>query len=861
MAVLLTSPQQALAQPPAGGSAAGDFGSCLSGQHTGDLLVLLDESSSLVANDPDDARVTAARYLLTGLQGSLARSGVSLDVAVAGFSADYRPAVDWTPLTAETLPGLDSEVAAFAQRDDGDETDYWSALEGARRALADRPPAPAGSGAKRCQAVVWLTDGELDIVAHPSSAPRKAYAPDIDPSGEAEVEARANQELCRPGGLTTQLRDAGVLLFGIGLSRDSAEPGRFDLMKAIATGQQPGCAPSTGQPGAFFPAADVDGLLGAIDAILPNPQPPSRKPLCPGLPCEERHVVVLDSSVTAVHILGQVDIPDAQAQLQLPSGETLDLADRAPGPHALDRDGLTIRYTWLSPRTVSIDLAAEPGAAAWPGVWGLSFANPSAAAVGTSSASIRISSDLQPAWVDRPQALRAGDRVPLTLGIADGRQRPVDPATILGELAVSAVFVDPDGREVSLATGVDKTRLATGATLDLGAVRPGSARLRLQLDLTTVAARQRDGTVVPGTRIAPRVVDLPLTIGPKLGYPAVPPRVTFPPTETTTAETTLAVDPPGCVWVEPGQTTVGAAPSGAGAISVVATEATGQDNCRSGPLTLRLDAAAAANGAVTGEVVVKARPDDPASPPVDVAVEFSADLRKPVDGARFWLVFSAVAALGLAVPLLLMTLAKMWTARIPGSTIYAVRVGAQVRDGAVVLDDDPMRSDDDPKVPEPRRAQTYPGGGTEVTALGVQLRRRIGLPFVPATIRATVPGTQYVCASSRPPESDRALAAVLPLVVHGCWLVLHDPLGPPDRAEVLLLFRGDLPLRGQESVVRDMHSRLPQVLGRLRSRADRRAGSTPPAAGPGPEPGRGPGPGDPPPDQTLSTNTFSGRRG
>ncbi|OOK63759.1 hypothetical protein BZL30_9389 [Mycobacterium kansasii] len=42
------------------------------------------------------------------------------------------------------------------------------------------------------------------------------------------------------------------------------------------------------------------------------------------------------------------------------------------------------------------------------------------------------------------------------------------------------------------------------------------------------------------------------------------------------------------------------------------------------------------------------------------------------------------------------------------------------------------------------------------------------------------------------PGTDRTgLKAVLPLAVHNKWVVLHDPGGPPNAAEVLLLVAGE----------------------------------------------------------------------
>lgn len=142
--------------------------SCLAQRRQGDLVLMIDTSASLAQgdenvppSDPDAVRVDAAKLLLNGLSTTMAEGQIALDVAIAGFDADVAQVVDFTPLTAERLPELQSAVDGFAERDTGRETDYWSALNWINTSLHSRQQ--ARGAAPGCQLAIWFTDGEFDL--------------------------------------------------------------------------------------------------------------------------------------------------------------------------------------------------------------------------------------------------------------------------------------------------------------------------------------------------------------------------------------------------------------------------------------------------------------------------------------------------------------------------------------------------------------------------------------------------------------------------------------------------------------------------------------------------------------------------
>lgn len=868
-------PSAPSAAPSAPTSPVEEFTSCLNSTRTGDVLLLVDESSSLRTTDPAAARVTAARYLLSRLSGVADSTGFRLDASIAGFSDRYSPALGWTPLDNGTLPQFTGALDGFASRTGGFETDYWSALEGARRSLGDQSASTPGT--RRCQAVAWFSDGRLDLSARTTDAERSQYgdtkpyadAPLTDEASADRAEAAARSALCDPrSGLADQLRGSGVVLFGIGLDVGS-RPGDFDLMASVTTGGAPvGPGPTCGRPsdrprGEFRLASDLDDLLFAFDALVPpGPPLPQTRPVCGTAVCPEgRHAFVLDAGVRRAEILGTVDRPGATAFLVPPSGPPVPVAT-TPEARTGAVGAATVTSSRPSDRTVSVTLtppAQPPPGPGWAGEWALVFVDPAARATGGESRTqIRLTGDLLPAWPGRPSVLRAGERVPARFVLADPAGREVAAPTLPGDARLTATLLVP-GAPPRPVTDVDKTGIGREDVIDLGGVPAGPSTLRLTLDRRTAGTARPDGTPVAGTAMVPQSVELALGVTAPEGYPAVAGSVGF---GTGDGETelagTLAATGPGCVWVPPQpDPALDAAPADAGRITVAGTDARAPESCRAlgpgeeGELGLTLSTEQVGNGTVTGSfTVMVATPGDlAAARPVTVA--FDADLRKPLDPVDFAAALVAAVVLGLLVPLGLLFVAKYVTARVPGRPLAAARVPVVVTpDRQVLRDGRPLDVGDRELVdlvPLPAR------GTRSLVVHGVRMRVRwtalFRAPYVLAGVEAA--GRIRSASGHRPAcEGDHA---VLPLAVHNNWMVLHDRLGPPDRAELLLLISAgaDRPPELRRHLLDDAARRLPDALDALRDPGG--PGRGPHGGPPGPPgpPGGPPGPegpyGGPPP--------------
>ncbi len=803
-------------------AAVNRYAGCLASQKAGDLLLLVDESGSLKHTDADAARVDAAKYLVKTLGSYADRTQSQLDVAIAGFADDYNLRQDWMPLTAASTDSVNEQVQSLAGSNSGADTDYLLALDGARQSLAERAQGNPG----RCQAIAWFSDGQLDFSQRPGSRP---YASDVDlnsAAGIAEMVRRASKSICRSGGVADQLRSAHIVMLGVGLGDKSAGQD-FDVMSAITTGRGlngTACGSVTDpKPGAFYQVANIDEMLFAFDALNPTPRVDDSKPVCHQKVCPEaRHDFVLDRSVKSVNILGSGSLPGIVPYLISPSGQQLQLP-KEDGNVDTSIDGMPVSYQWQSEsaQTISIHGADNPG---WPGKWAIVYVDttgehPDA----VSRVAIHITTDIFPALKQEPNSpWRAGQVMKgVTFGLVDGQGKAIDPGSLAGDAQLSVVVAVDGAAPVKVLDAAPKTDIARPVDVDLSNVRPGPATVRMSLAITT-APPPGGGN---GTTLSPQQVDQHVRILPKLGLPAPGERIDFGTVQGTKGATaSLEIGGPGCVWIAGGDaTTLKAAPDGVGVVTVTST-ASRPENCvtvgdgqQAGlPVTLHTDHDG--HGGLNGTVPVHIAPTDNTGGAETVDVTFTASLVNPLSATNFVLALLAALLLGPGIPLALLYAAKWYVSKIPDAPMLAERIGVDVdADADVVLrDGEPFEmADTDLVSPVPGLA----GGARTLTVQGVNLSAVTGRsPFGAGQVTVDAPG--YVSAGSEMPSTDATgVQAVLPLAVHGTWVVLHDPSGAPNRAEVLLMVRGQSDLAQRRKLYEDIERRLPEMLTAMRRRA------------------------------------------
>ncbi len=815
------------------------IGACMSGGGHGDMLILLDRSGSLADTDPVDARVDAARYLVGQMATFAGQAGWQVDVAVAGFDTQYQRTLDWTPVTADSRDTIDAALDDFRDQDAGVDTDYWNALAGARRELSAR----TATDVTHCQFLVWFTDGEYNLNVRPDSSAlrrwggEKPYASgNTLGSRDAVDEAlRAGRtDLCRGGGVADQLRAQGIVTLAVGLSAGTDKPD-FTLLRGLATGQGTACGELTDPaPGAFYTAADLDGMFQAFDQFsIPGQVPTTREGgICVRKVCPEgSHQFVLDGGIGGVHILATTGAVGQWIVLTDPSGRTQEVRPGSTDPTTTDLSGGRLTATWLSDRSVSIDLTRvrDDG---WAGPWKVTFLAESSP-TGTSRSSIRLYGDLTPVWIGADSARwytgTAGPPLTFELRRRDGSA--VDLARASRRTTLSADLIRADGTTLPIATDIAKDDIGKPVTVDLTDVAPGPATLRLTLDVTT-DAWTGDGETVAGTNLEPQTADYPVTLLPPADYPQLPPKVSFGSVETLDPITLdVPITGDGCVWLD-GEAAPTSLPEGTGSVRVTSPVAD-QAGCVSGALPLTATADALGNGLASGTLTVLALPagqsPSGAAQAVAVPVAYELEMRRPADVAVLGGVLIGVTLLGVAIPLGLLYLVKWLTARIPGTAVVAGSLRGQVTDEASFLDAGvPLRMD---------QLHTVVLAGTDRRRIAVDgkvLRARVGLsPTEPGHVVVDQPGPG---AGSTRPATVRGRAR-LPLAVQGSWSVGLDP-ADPRRGDVTVSFFTSPGAPGWAELTDDCRRRVREVVAALRAGlppVDPAAGRTPgpPAAAPG----------------------------
>jgi hypothetical protein len=175
--------------------------------------------------------------------------------------------------------------------------------------------------------------------------------------------------------------------------------------------------------------------------------------------------------------------------------------------------------------------------------------------------------------------------------------------------------------------------------------------------------------------------------------------------------------------------------------------------------------------------------------------------------------------LGPGIPLALLYASKWWVSKIPDNPLLAERIPVEVDHDAVLRDGEPFAmADTDLVQPVPGLP---PGGTRHLSVRNVNLSVVMGRsPFGSGHVVVDAPALVSV-GSQLPGSDETGLRAVLPLAVHNTWVVLHDPGGPENLAEVLLMVSGTTDTTARERIYEDIAQRLPELLNGLRLRAAR----------------------------------------
>lgn len=820
---LAATPANAETQSP-----IGRFGACLAGGGQGNVLMMFDKSGSLEDTDPNSGRLTAAKAVVEQFASTAEQRNTPLKLAVAGFDTGYEKSLDWTDMKQESVSGIQSHLDTYANKNSGLETDYWTALDGARKEFA----AVKGQSSS-CNLMLWFSDGGFAIAKRADDAqmqqwggpkawdPNNALRTDADVANAVKT---AETDLCRDGGLADQFRSMGVISVGLGLAVDTGEES-FDLMRNFVTGGG-GCGKLTNPvPGQFVMSTDVDSLIYDFITVVDSGSEGSDENLpCVGQICEEgTRTFVLDDTIKSVAATAKTPVKGTKVYLKPRSGEAVELTADG-GDQQIQ--GAKLTWKWVSDLVLTVNLSRGGQSDAWAGPWSIVFVAEETTEE-LAKSTISLKGDIAPALRNPDVELRAGAKdASLDVGIVDSEGKRIDPTTLSEKTNLDVSLVTPSGTK-ELATDLTGKAMEEPVKVSLSDVSPGKAELMLTLDVTT-----RDwtsgGQRVEGTRLEPQSASFPLTIGTPVDFPSVPGEIDFGATET---DEPVSVDLPitgeGCVWLA-GETTYTGFPSGQDNASLT-SPADNRDNCASGKLTLTLDPAGLGNGSFTGTTKVMLAPANSSAEPAAVDVAFTLSQSRPASQPVLWGTLIGVTLLGVAIPLGILYLTKYLTAKIPGTAVLGASASGTV-DQAGAFTDAGV-----PITPDMLR-MTHLTNRREINVAGKTLRAKMGLALTePGYVVVDTPGPS---AGGRGTLQSVGGNAKLPLGVQGTWMVELDPERPASGPVLVTVFTAP-GAAGMNDLFDDIRSGIRTAVEKLRQ-------GLPPEAGPAaPNPWAGGGPAQP----------------
>lgn len=276
---------------PAASQSVAEFQGCaLGATRPVDVLIVMDQTQSLRTTDPNNLRIIGLKAALRSMASEHdTNPNVSYRVRMVGFGRQVIQYSDgpglgsFTAVTADSLQRLYASTGKFLQpapNDLGTVTDFSSALRFADQELV-KSPSP-------CRAVLWFTDGALDLSNNGELFPRTS------------LEKAAMSDICRPGGLTASLAGDNIWNFVVGLTNQTGDLGARALASVTRGGSSnylysgPCGSSSNGQApagasGEFFESPNSASLIFQMQGLVctgagcePRPQEPCvRGELCP----------------------------------------------------------------------------------------------------------------------------------------------------------------------------------------------------------------------------------------------------------------------------------------------------------------------------------------------------------------------------------------------------------------------------------------------------------------------------------------------------------------------------------------------------------------------------------------------------
>lgn len=620
----------------------------------------------------------------------------------------------------------------------------------------------------------------------------------------------------------------GIVLLGVGLSEGENS---WPFLRSVILGGGENakaqgvdsCGDLSTPPGTFVAAYDLDSLYTAIDRISrpgATNAPLETPIICQGTVCESGEVsFVLDQSLETVHVMSTSNVPNLTVYVYPP--DEASPIKLMPGGKTGQDTGVS--YEWLTERTLQFDLDSK-SVKTWDGIWRMVFVDEKSQSAGQHvQVNLSLSSPLVLSWTNIARASFVADE-PLMgaeLSILDkAGGSPIDVTKLKGTVAMTVILKDSAGNTSTLFESEDTGVLGKSLTFDIDELALGSAMVTTTLQVSTASATTKDGTVVPSRPLAPVSIETQVQIETPPDYPTVASAVDFGLLDgVTTAEGTLAVTGPGCVWLPESEPHLEAVPNGVGQVGVN-SNADSINNCvnladgEKGSLPITFSVAESANGLVVGKASVSIAPTDSGADTRSTTVSFTADMRKPLNVQVAWVTFVIVLLLGVGIPVGIFYVFKVRAAVfVPGTGAWGI-ARAELPDGERGEARISLNAADMTYFSIARRTRTFSAGG-------YTFRTRIG------ALPTSGPRAELVDAgpSVSGKLGQRKGCAQVLLFLPGQWVAVLDQPDSPRAATVVVLANSNDPME-VEAMLADVRRDLAERVTDLKASASVKSDST-----------------------------------
>ena len=732
-----------------------DFGSCIASEKSADLLLVLDQSASLVGyegskpTDADFFRVDATSDIVKQLASLGEDNGADINVKLAGFGSEYYsdPAEygDWTNVSGKG-DALDAELDKFRQDDRVSdlETNYGAAYNGALKEFAARE----GSN---CRSIVFFTDG-------------KYYT-----DAEANDLKGAQDKLCEPNSSVTAFRNSNIRLFNVGLVPAAEAQDQISQLTRMAEGDDCGQGAANG---AFFDAGEEPAaLFAAFRNLIPTSGGVTKEGNL-----KDNFDFVLDDSVSPVRLSAvpknSVGEDDLVPTLTGPNGEVVELT-----PETTKVAGAKVTVTENDKLPGMVDIAMEKDGDDWAGAWNFGY-KVAEGAEGEYLASVvmvpGLTLDLKREDGSKVEGGINSDQI-LKGQLVDGKG---EARSLDGEGTLHAEFVSEDGSPVTL---VDNAPITDGNPVDIPLDKveeAGAGKLVTSVNITTKGAGDR-----PGSKLDPINAETPLTVTP-VNMPTAGSAQTI-----TMTDKEITVDVPvtgpGKVWIA--DQTVDAAdgmlPSGIQSLKVSSANNSedsalelAKDEKKTIPVTLSAEEMADGPLRVEPAITLQSAEDNQQ---IELPLTLQGSMSAPISKSAFGLAFVLAVLLALLIPLAILYIMKWFAGRIPQKPrMFAKKIPVK-REGSTLIRTDKGR-------PFEINKDEFQGAvPVSTTARSAQLtsyeaKVKMGLsPFTAAHVEVQRDGS---IAGTGKKSGSRA---VLPLAIQNTWFLVRNE-NDPDSGEIVL---------------------------------------------------------------------------